>query len=95
MLQGNDRPDSHKDDRVHCSRLGMFRNTTESKALRRATLADIATDGDMNEADLSALGQDSLGLLDAFVDHRLTGRYSEEMLATVEGTVRGIPSGTA
>lgn len=62
------------------TRVGMNPLTAESRALRKATLAVIATEGDMAEADLWALGKDALGLLDAFALARLTRRYNAREL---------------
>ena len=61
----------------------MNPNTSGSKALRKATLAVIATKGDMTESDLWALSQDALGLLDAFAEYRMTGRYRQQDLDVV------------
>jgi hypothetical protein len=62
------------------TRVGVNPHTVESQALRKATLAVIATEGDMLKNDLWALGADALGLLDAFAAYRLTGRYSAREL---------------
>ena len=53
--------------------------------LRKATLAVIATNGDMSESDLWALSQDAFGLLDAFAEYRVTGRYRQQDLEIVAG----------
>jgi hypothetical protein len=58
------------------ARVGMHPNTPQSRALTKATLvAVIATEGEMTEADLWALSQDALGLLDAFAADRVSGRF--------------------
>jgi hypothetical protein len=74
------------------ARVGMFPNTPESKALRKATLAVIATDRDMTEADLWAFGQDAIGLLDAFAWQQLTERYRQEDLRIVATRLDGVVS---
>jgi hypothetical protein len=48
------------------TRLGVNPNTIESRALRKATLAVIATEGAMSDKDIWALGTDALALPDAF-----------------------------
>ena len=37
----------------------------------------------MTESDLWALSQDALGLLDAFAEYRMTGRYRQQDLDVV------------
>jgi len=73
------------------SRVSINPHTPESKALRKATRAVIATEGDMTEADLWALGQDALGLLDAFAEQRLTGRYRAPDLEMIDRRLSELP----
>ena len=65
-------------------RVGLRPNTAESRALTKATLALIGRDGELTESDLWALGQDSLGMLDAFATDLLSARYHEQDLATIK-----------
>lgn len=60
------------------TRVGLFPNTPESCSLRKATLAVIASNGEMTESDLWALSQDALTLLDAFAYGLENGRYRKE-----------------
>jgi len=76
-------------------RVGLHPNTPESRALTKATLAVIAMDGEMNEVDLWSLSSDALGLLDAFAEQRLTGRYSKEALDIVAARLRTMASASA
>jgi hypothetical protein len=72
------------------TRVGVHPHTVESKALRKATFAVIATEGDMAETDLWALGADALGLLDAFALQQLTDRYSAPELEVYANRMRGV-----
>lgn len=58
------------------ARINLNPHTPQSRALAKAAIAVSATEGDMTEADLWALGQDALALLDAFAMCRLTKRYT-------------------
>jgi hypothetical protein len=71
------------------TRISMNPHSVESRALRKATLAVIATEGHMTEADLWALGKDALGLLDALAVERLTARYRPRDLEAIAGRLRG------
>ena len=62
------------------ARVGLYRHTAECRALRKATLATIATEGEMPDSDFWALGQDALVLLDAFAYGRENGRYRPQDL---------------
>jgi hypothetical protein len=64
----------------------------EARALRKATLAVIDTHADMTEADLWALGKDALGLLDAFIEYRIEGRYKQVELEIIAGRLRAAPT---
>jgi hypothetical protein len=72
------------------TRVRLHPHAVESQALRKATLAVIATEGDMIDADLWALGRDALGLLDAIAAYRLTGRYSARELEICAERLRGV-----
>jgi len=62
------------------TRVRVDPDTAESRALRKATLAVIATKGEMSKFDLWALGQDALALLDAFVNSIHSARYPRSEL---------------
>ena len=64
------------------ARVGLNPDTLESHALRKATLAAIATTGEMSESDLWALSHDALVLLDTFADCLYRNRYRREELET-------------
>ena len=68
-------------------RVGLHPNTAEARALTKATLALIARDGELPKADLWALSQDALGLLDAFAFDLLSVRYREQDLVTIKRTL--------
>ena len=70
------------------SRLAVNPHTAEARALRRAMLAVIATDQEMADADVWALGKDARGLLDAFAAYRLGGRYKQAELEVIAGRLR-------
>jgi hypothetical protein len=46
----------------------------------------------MTEADLWALGKDALGLLDAFIEYRIEGRYKQVELEIIAGRLRAAPT---
>jgi hypothetical protein len=71
------------------TRVGVNPHTIESTALWKATLAVIATEGDMGDADLWALSKDALALLDAFARTRLSGRYTALELQIYGQRLRG------
>ena len=73
---------------VILTRVGVNPHTAESRALRKATVAVIATEGDLAESHLWVLGKDALGLLDAFARQRLGGRYSPLELEIFSGRLR-------
>lgn len=62
------------------TRVAMNRYTLESQALMRICLAVIATEGDVAESDLWALGNDARGLLNAFATRRMLGKYGQDTL---------------
>lgn len=62
------------------ARINVNPYTPQSRALAKAAIAVATTEGDMTEADLWALSQDALALLDAFAMRRLTNKYEREML---------------
>jgi hypothetical protein len=57
------------------ARVGLQPHMPESRALTKATLAMIAGTGEMTEADLWALSQDALGLIETFALDLLADRY--------------------
>ena len=73
-------------------RTSLHPNTPESKALTKAALAIIRTEGEMAEADLCSLGQDALGLLDEFAERRMSGSYSSEELVAFETRLQAPPT---
>ena len=73
------------------SRVSFNPHTVESRSLRKATLAVIATEGHLAESDIWALGKDALGLLDAFAARRFTGRYSAAELRVFVERLHGTP----
>ncbi len=72
------------------SRVAMNRYNTEGRALGKAALAVITAEGEMTEADLWALGQDALGMLDAFAARRLAGGYALALLNAVGAKLKTI-----
>ena len=74
------------------SRVSVNPHTTESKALRKATLAVIAGEGEMTTPTCRHSGRDARGLLDAFAVERLTARYRTADLAMVAEKFRGAVS---
>ena len=76
------------------SRLAVNGYTAEARALRKATLAVIDAQADMADADLWALGKDALGLLDAFVADRLSGRYKQADLEIIANRLRAAAPGS-
>ena len=72
------------------ARVSVNPHTTESKALRKATLAVISGEGEMTDADLGGLGKHARGLLDAFPVERLTARYRTADLTMIADKLRGV-----
>ena len=77
---------------VILARTGLHPDTPESKALTKAVLAIIRTEGEMAETDLWALSQDALGLLDEFAERRTSGWYSSEELVSHESRFEAPPT---
>jgi hypothetical protein len=58
---------------VICQRWRANPETLENKALMRIARAIEEKRGDFDDADIWALGQEALGLLDALIERRLSG----------------------
>ena len=71
------------------TRVGLHPHNVESRALRKATLATIAHEGEMSDSDLWALGQDALVLLDSFADCLEHGRYRPQDLKAYSAKLSG------
>jgi hypothetical protein len=72
------------------ARVSMNPNTVESRALSKACLAVIATEGEFSDTDVFALGRDARGLLDVFAVERLTARYRPQDLSMIADKLRGM-----
>jgi len=62
------------------TRIAMNRYSVESQALLRSCLAVVAAEGEMDESDIWALGNDARGLLNAFAMRRLNAKYGKDEL---------------
>jgi hypothetical protein len=58
--------------------LAQHAETAEGRALRRVLQALARSNGDFAEIDVWLFSTETLGLVSALIDARLTGRYPEE-----------------
>lgn len=77
------------------TRVAMNRYTLESQALVRVCLAVVATEGEMDESDLWALGNDARGLLNAFAMRRMLGKYGQDCLNLLAHRLQQCQDGAA